>query len=359
MRNTAADLPTVIPVHVAVAVIENSRGEILLTRRPDHVHQGGLWEFPGGKVERNEAVRAALDRELHEELGITAAHAHPLIRVHHAYADKSVVLDVWRVTQIHGTPHGREGQPLNWVARSALRSYAFPEANLPIITAATLPSLYVITNEPGAAAMPLAERVARVVSAGARAVQLRAKSLNDDQYRALAREVIIACRSQGAFVLLNAEPHTVSGLDADGVHLSSARLLQLRERPLPVSQWVAASVHNLNELRHAQNIGVDFVVAGPVLPTASHPGANAMGWDGLRTLTEAARVPVYALGGMQAQHLQSAWQHGAQGIATISAIWEVEDLEAAVKEIHAQRADSFSPAPRREDSGEGLPDRVR
>lgn len=321
------------PIHVAVAVIVNTRGEILLTRRPDHVHQGGLWEFPGGKVETDESVRAALDRELHEELGITAAQAHPLIRVHHAYADKTVLLDVWRVAKIHGTAHGREGQPVRWVAPHELRSYSFPEANLPIITAAMLPSLYVITDEPTASAIPLPQRVARVVAAGARLVQLRAKSLDDRQYRTLAHAVMPVCRAQGTLLLLNADPRLVEELDADGVHLSSSRLLTLRERPLPTNKWVATSVHNANELQHAQHIGVDFVVASPVLPTTSHPDAYALGWDRLRELTEAARVPVYALGGMQAQHLQTARQHGAQGIAAISAIWGAANLDAVVKDM--------------------------
>lgn len=314
------------PIHVAVAVIVNEHNEVLIARRADHLHQGGLWEFPGGKVERNETVRAALDRELHEELGITAAQAHPLIRVHHAYSDKTVLLDVWRVTGIHGTPHGRERQPVRWVAPSDLRSYAFPEANQPIITAALLPSLYVITDE-----APSPQRVAHAVTVGARLLQLRAKLLDDDQYRVLAREIIEVCRAQGALLLLNAAPRVAAELDADGVHLSSTRLLALRERPLPKTKWVAASVHNLNELEHAQQIGVDFVVAGPVLPTSSHPGAAVLGWDGLRELTEAARIPVYALGGMQAQHVQAAWQHGAQGVAAISAIWNAEDIAQAVK----------------------------
>lgn len=321
------------PIHVAVAVIVNERNEVLIARRADHLHQGGLWEFPGGKVESKEVVRAALDRELHEELGITAAQAHPLIRVHHAYDDKAVLLDVWRVTQVHGAAHGREGQPVRWVAQQDLRSYSFPEANLPIITAALLPSLYLITDEPGSSAIPLSQRVACAVTAGARLVQLRAKSLVDAEYRALVRELLPVCRAQNAPLLLNAEPRVVVELDADGVHLSSSRLLALRERPLPKNKWVAASVHNIDELQHAQRIEVDFVVASPVLPTASHPGASVLGWDGLRELTEAAHVPVYALGGMRAQHVQTAWQHGAQGIAAISAVWGATNIEVAVKEV--------------------------
>ncbi len=123
------------PVHVAVGILINPAGKALITRRPDHVHQGGLWEFPGGKVEEGEPVAAALNRELHEELGITVQVAEPWLQVHHAYPDKVVWLDVWRVTVWQGEPQGREGQPLAWALPAELAGFAFPEADQPIIAA--------------------------------------------------------------------------------------------------------------------------------------------------------------------------------------------------------------------------------
>ncbi|MBI3774035.1 MAG: Nudix family hydrolase [Gammaproteobacteria bacterium] len=321
------------PIHVAVAVIENPRGEFLLARRPEHVHQGGLWEFPGGKVEPGEDIRVALDRELHEELGITAQHARPLLRVRHNYPDKSVLLDVWRVTAIHGTPHGREGQPLAWVAPSELRTYQFPLANAPIVSAALLPSVYLITGEPEADTAQFLQRLERVVSLGVRLVQLRAKSLDADRYRALAHDALHVCRAHHAQLLLNCEPELAAELSAAGVHLSSARLAALRERPLPRTQWVAASVHSLDQLRQAQAIDVDFVVVSPVLPTRSHPGAVPLGWDGLRAMTESAAVPVFALGGMNAEQLWRSYEHGAQGVAVLSGIWSADDVAARVREF--------------------------
>ena len=321
------------PIHVAVAVIENARGEFLLARRPEHVHQGGLWEFPGGKVEPGEDIRAALDRELHEELGITALHAHPLLRVRHAYPDKSVLLDVWRVTSIHGTPHGREGQAVIWAAPAELRNYQFPAANAPIVTAALLPSVYLITGEPDVGAAQFLQRLERAVAAGVRLVQLRAKSLDTASYRVLAQAAQRICHAQHAQLLLNCDPQLAAEVNADGVHLSSARLADLHARPLPRSQWVAASVHSLDQLRRAQAIGVDFVMASPVLPTLSHPGAVCLGWNGLHALTEMAAVPVFALGGMKAEHLGQAYERGAQGVAVVSAIWNADDITAAVHEF--------------------------
>lgn len=120
-------------VHVAVGIVADPAGAILIARRPDHVHQGGLWEFPGGKVEADEAVETALQRELHEELGITIQAAEPWLQVRHTYPDKTVLLDVWRVTAWHGKPHGREGQPLRWASPMELADFTFPAADGPII----------------------------------------------------------------------------------------------------------------------------------------------------------------------------------------------------------------------------------
>jgi len=121
-------------VHVAVAVITNGDGHILIAKRPDHVHQGGLWEFPGGKVEANESLEAALERELFEELGIELLACQPLLEIHHDYSDKQVFLDVWSVTAFSGEAYGREQQAVRWVAPGSLFEYEFPEANQPILS---------------------------------------------------------------------------------------------------------------------------------------------------------------------------------------------------------------------------------
>jgi len=120
-------------VHVAVGVVLNGQGRVLISKRHADSHQGGLWEFPGGKVEPGETVELALARELHEELGIDIGPVRPLMSIHHDYDDKSVHLDVWVVEEFSGRAIAREGQPLCWVALDELSGYAFPAANVPII----------------------------------------------------------------------------------------------------------------------------------------------------------------------------------------------------------------------------------
>lgn len=122
-------------VHVAVGVILDAQQRILLSRRAADAHQGGLWEFPGGKVEGSETLFQALARELHEELHIEIHASEPLLQVTHDYADKRVLLDVHVVRTFSGEAVGREGQPLAWVSATALDAYEFPAANEPIVEA--------------------------------------------------------------------------------------------------------------------------------------------------------------------------------------------------------------------------------
>ena len=122
-------------VHVAVGVLLNDNREVLVALRPAQSHQGGLWEFPGGKVEEGESVEHALNREFEEELGISVQACTSLTQIRHEYSDKSVLLDVWRIEEYSGIPQGKEGQAIEWRALSKLRAADFPKANELIIHA--------------------------------------------------------------------------------------------------------------------------------------------------------------------------------------------------------------------------------
>jgi len=306
-------------LHVAVAAIVNEQDEVLVSLRPDHVHQGGLWEFPGGKLEANETVQDALQREIHEELGIGIVRQRPLIQVPHHYPEQNVLLDVWKVESFTGQPHGREGQPVEWRAIEALRDADFPLANRPVIRALQLPEKYLITPEP---ADDFIAHLQVCLDNGIRLVQLRAKELDTQGYISLAQQAAARCHAVGAKLLLNADPGLVAQVNADGVHLDSRRLQQTDRRPLSEGLLVAASCHTREELDRAQQIGADFALLSPVLPTASHPGTPALGWEAFADCVAQVALPVYALGGMQPAHCAAAITNGAQGIAAIRALWD-------------------------------------
>jgi 8-oxo-dGTP diphosphatase len=299
----------------------NQRGEVLIARRPKDRHQGGLWEFPGGKLEPDEDVLDGLRRELREELGVSVQRARPLIRVLHDYPDRSVLLDVWRVESYEGAAQGREEQPVAWVSPRQLASHAFPAADRPVINAIRLPSEYLISIEPPVDWEPFLQGLQLSLSQGVRLVQLRARTLSAPRYCELARRCQMLCRDHGASLLLNADPAWAPRLSVRGVHLSARRLMALRARPLAADYWVAASCHNRVELEQAVRIGVDFAVLSPVRSTGTHPNALPLGWRRFGELVEPIPIPVYALGGMRRGDRVTAWWTGGQGIASISGLW--------------------------------------
>ncbi len=311
------------PIQVVAGVVTHPNGEVLLARRPTQTHQGGLWEFPGGKGEIDETVEQTLTRELKEELNIIVQQARPLIRIAHTYPDKKIFLDVWQVEQWHGQLSGQEGQAIQWCAISELKNYHFPAANYPIITALQLPSLYLITPEPSSAQdHHFFYHLEACLDKEITLVQLRAKNLSEHDYCHCAEKALTLCDRYAAQLLVNATPEIALSVGTHGVHLSSERLLTCAQRPLNHDLWVAASCHSLEEILQTNLIGVDFIVLSPVRISVSHPTTPPLGWLEFFQLTEQVDCPVYALSGMGKADLQTAWSHGAQGIAAIRGLWQ-------------------------------------
>ena len=129
-------------IHVAVGVIVNDRDEVLVAYRPKNKDQGGLWEFPGGKKEKNETIESALEREFLEEIGIQLKSYSPMLKIKHDYEEYSVILDVWMITEYSEIPVGAEGQTLEWRKVQSLNFKDFPEANKEIIRLLRLHGAY-------------------------------------------------------------------------------------------------------------------------------------------------------------------------------------------------------------------------
>ncbi len=310
-------------VHVAAAAILSADGgQVLIARRPSNVDHGGLWEFPGGKLAPYETGLGGLKRELLEELGVEIQRAQPLIRIHHEYPDKHILLDVWQVHDFSGEPFGREGQAVRWVPMEELVNYPFPAANLPILRAVALPTEYLITGEEEDEER-FRQRLERaLVEDGVRLVQLRAKQLDDSAYLARAEAALALCRQHGARLLLNADPELLERVEADGIHLTSERLMRLERRPIAEGKWLSASTHDQQQLEQAGRLGCDFVTLSPLRTTPSHPEVAPVGWHDFQELVERAAMPVFALGGMTRHDANHARAVGAQGIASIRDFWK-------------------------------------
>ncbi len=327
--------------HVVLGVVCNeTRDKVLVARRPRHSHLGGLWEFPGGKVRSAESARQALKRELFEEINIDIRDCSPLISFDYDYPGKPLRFSVWNIHGWTGKLMGKEGQETRWVDISSITAADFPAANKGIIAACKLPAVYLITPDLENYTPAFVSELQGYVAAGVKLVQYRSKKSN---YRKpLVMEMIDACRSMGAELIINSTPEFAMEVGAGGVHLNSTRLLQLSERPLPDDYRVAASCHNMHELGHAVDIGVDFCVLSQVKRKGSVPATggkagqpsffseNILGWDGFSELVNQLPIPVYALGGMKLSDLGIAREHGAQGIALIGDVWHRPDAAARI-----------------------------
>lgn len=123
---------------VGVAVIRNDVGEILIDRRLAEGLMGGLWEFPGGKIEPNETVKECIKREILEELGIEIEVGEELITINHEYTQFYVTLIVHHCRYLGGEPQTIECQEVRWVTLREIEDFTFPAANSQIITALRL-----------------------------------------------------------------------------------------------------------------------------------------------------------------------------------------------------------------------------
>ena len=306
-------------VEVVAAVLQRPDCTFLLAQRPAGKVYAGYWEFPGGKVEPGESSAAALARELHEELGIDVQRAYPWITRDYDYEHAAVRLRFYRVTQWAGELHGKESQAFSWQRTSALTVSPLLPANGPILRALALPPLYGVSNAAEVGIDTFLQRLDLALERGLRLVQIREKSLPAETLIELATRAVALARKHGASVLVNGDEALAARSGAQGVHLTAERLMVLESRP--AFDLVGASCHDERELVRAARLGLDFAVVGPVLETASHPGAPALGWQRLSELTAGYALPVYAIGGMRAENLENAGEAGAHGIAAIRGAW--------------------------------------
>lgn len=300
---------------VAAAVIERPDGTFLLACRPEGKPYPGYWEFPGGKIEAGEDPRAALDRELEEELGIRVREATPWIQRVYAYTHATVRLHFFRVTAWEGEPQPLEDQAISWQPVEAPDVSPMLPANAPVLAALALPPVMVVSNaaETGFDAWSLKLSAQAV---GERLlVQIREKGLEPQRVQFLLSRALTRGTPFGATVVVNSD--CGAWPQADGVHLTAKALMESSARP--AGRVVGASCHDAHEIAHAARLGLDYVVVGPVKDTPSHPGAPTLGWEGFAALVHGSPLPAYAIGGLTRADLAEARRRGAHGVALRSA----------------------------------------
>ena len=306
-------------VRVAAAVLLRDDGQVLLAQRPEGKPYAGYWEFPGGKLEPGEAPRHALDRELHEELGIDVKRASPWLVQEFVYPHAHVELNFFRVYEWDGELASHDGQAFVWQTPGRYTVAPLLPANTRILAALDLPLVYGITCAEDSDEEAFLARANRALEGGLRLVQVRDKTWPLERRMALARSLVGLARRFGARVLWNGTVDEAREASCDGVHWTSAALNAASSRPRDI--FAAASCHTADEVAHAGALDLDFAVLGPVAPTPTHPDATPLGWTEFARLAAATRVPVFALGGLTTGDLRAAIDAGAHGVALRRGAW--------------------------------------
>ena len=323
------------PQQIVVGIVHNNtRDRILITRRDVKAHQGGLWEFPGGKVKEGESGWQALTRELLEEVNISARRGHRLVCYNYDYPDINLLLDVWMIDEWSGQLTGNEGQLVEFVSIKEIMSREFLSANGKVLSLIHLPFLYLITPDLDRYDDEFLRVITKLIDNDLAMLQFRSrKAPLDDQYN-LVQRLIGVCNNRNCKLLFNGTAEEAQKLGAHGVHLTSEKLLYLHKRPLPGNYWVAASCHNETELMHACNIGIDFCVLGSIHDHTGQIFKSGMGWEKFQSLAMKSTIPVYALGGISIGDIETAQKLGAHGVAMIRGVWDSNDPLAVIRSLY-------------------------
>jgi len=297
-------------IEVAAAVIERPDGTFLLAQRPAGKVYAGYWEFPGGKVEPGEDAARALQRELHEELGIEVLRSYPWITREYVYPHGHVRLNFFRVRGWNGEPHPREDQAIAWQAPGGDLAAPMLPANAPVLAALALPHEYAITDAARLGIAAMLRSLERRLAGGLRLVQVREPTLDESARELFTSQVIGLAHRHGCKVLVKS-----SHAAADGTHCTAADLMRMPVRPAGLA---AASCHTREELERAMALGFDFAVVGPVLEKGD---AEPLGWERFAALVCGVSIPVYAIGGLRPADMERAWRAGAHGIAMTRGSW--------------------------------------
>ena len=302
-------------IEVVVGIIRNESGDIFIAKRQKNQFMPDFWELPGGKVERNESHHEALKRELFEETGIKVIKCGLTQTIHQQYPEKTINLSVYTIEEYSGIPSGEEGQEYSWCNIDNFMNFKLLPTMWKIIKKISLPDCYWITPENHNTGSIL-EQCSQHIADGKKMIQLRSKLQLDKQYIEKFNQL---CQLNGVKLILNM-PQMNFREPCDGWHLTTQELLNFSPKELSEEKLIGASTHNLEEVKHAEKMFLDYISLSPINKTLSHPDTKTLGWTRASEIISQSRLPIYLLGGMNNDSLKQALSIGAKGIAGIRGV---------------------------------------
>jgi len=310
---------------VAIGIVKNPRGAVLISKKKKEDYLEGLWELPGGKKEAGETIGNTLRRELKEELGIEVLRYRPLIKISVSDRYPAINLNVFEVIDWCGEPKGEEGQEILWLVQEKFSDFSFPENNFGINSAVFLPSLVAVTPPLGRDIDEYTREIKRLVKNGVKLVQVRPLTENEKVLKDLGNSLSEIMSTGEANLMINGKLSQFNHISFQGLHLNCQEARKYHTRPISRFHLLSTSCHNIKEVEHAEKIGVDFIYLSPINKTVTHRARSPLGWVELQYLVKNCSVPVYALGGLTLPDVVSARELGCQGIALKSALWNQPD----------------------------------
>ena len=197
----------------------------------------------------------------------------------------------------------------------------------------SLPRLYLVTDSSIPLHVPIEQVVAEAVSGGVGMVQVREKNMTSGELYRLAEKLRLVTRDK-ALLMVNDRVDVALAVEADGVHLPAHSLpVVVARRLLGEGLLVGKSVHSVEEAVSAEREGADYLMLGTIYATASHPDGPASGPELIESVKSQVRIPIYAIGGINASNAEEVMRAGADGIAVIRSILGTGDPRAAAQEI--------------------------
>ena len=191
--------------------------------------------------------------------------------------------------------------------------------------------LYVLISS-NIATKSVTETVRLVIDGGADAIQLREKTISDNEFTSLASEVRNITTKSGALLIINDRVHVAREINADGVHLGQHDMSALEARNIIGNEKIIGiSTHSIIQARQAQKDGADYIAIGHIYPTRTKDYEPSIGIEVLQKISEAIDIPFIAIGAITLENLDEVLNAGASRVAVCSAIIGSKDIYSSTK----------------------------
>ena len=173
-----------------------------------------------------------------------------------------------------------------------------------------------------------------VIDGGADAVQLREKTISDDEFISLAEEIRDITTKRGTFLIINDRVRVARELNADGVHLGQHDMSITEAREIIGNEKIiGVSTHNVIQARQAQKDGADYIAIGPVYPTTTKDYEPSIGLEIIQEISREISIPFLAIGAITLENLDNVLKAGASRVAVCSAIISSKDILSSTKDF--------------------------